>query len=304
MTGSGNQTVYRIMAFALGWCMIILLPLLAGGQRPLRTYRGAVPNPPKKVLVQPAPVVYNADSAFQKLVWVSPSGDSMRYRMLLPEGYTPGEKYPLLLFLHGAGERGNDNKSQLRHGAQLFLQPDNRQDFPAIVLFPQCPSGDFWSNVQITTDSAGKWAFTFLPEGTPTPAMRLLMQWLDAMEPALQWDTARAYVMGLSMGGMGAYELVRRKQDYFAAAVPICGGAHPATALAMRKTSFWAFHGQIDNVVPWQFSREIIMALQEFMDKNEARITLYPNTNHNSWDPAFADKDLLPWLFSRKRKAL
>ena len=106
--------------------------------------------------------------------------------------------------------------------------------------------------------------------------------------------------MGLSMGGMGTFELVRRKPATFAAAVPICGGAHEATAKGLRKTAWWIFHGAKDDVVPPHYSKIMADALKK--QKANVKFTLYPDANHNSWDPAFAEKDLLPWLFSHKRK--
>ena len=105
--------------------------------------------------------------------------------------------------------------------------------------------------------------------------------------------------MGLSMGGMGTFELVRRKPGVFAAAIPICGGANPATAKQLRKTTWWVFHGAKDDVVLPGFSENMVAALKKA--KANVQFTLYPNANHNSWDPAFAEPNLLRWLFAQKK---
>lgn len=244
---------------------------------------------------------YNADSAFEKHEWIPAIGDTVKYRLLLPEDYDPLQSYPLILFLHGAGERGNDNVTQLVHGAQLFLNPKVRKDYPAIVVFPQCPTNDFWSHVEFKmNDSTKKREFYFPETGGPTPAMKLLLAWLPELEKKYRIQNDQRYVMGLSMGGMGTFEIVRRKPRYFAAAIPICGGANPKTAEAIKETAFWIFHGENDDVVPYQLSEKMFFALQEFYVSAGASFTLYGNVNHNSWDPAFAEKDLLSWLFSNR----
>lgn len=242
-------------------------------------------------------------SVYEKKVWISPKGDTLGYRILLPENYDTSKQYPLVLFLHGAGERGNDNEKQLTHGAGLFLKPENRKNFPAIVIFPQCDSLSYWSNVLIgINDSTKKREFNFQVNGEPTQAMNLLLQWLPELEQSYSIAASQRYIMGLSMGGMGTFEIVRRKQNYFAAAVPICGGANPKTVSALTKTAFWIFHGMKDDVVPYQLSETMVLGFQSIYVAEEVNFTLYPEANHNSWDKALAEPDLLPWLFSIKSK--
>ena len=227
-------------------------------------------------------------------------GDTLRYRLLLPRNYDASKKYPLVLFLHGAGERGSNNESQLVHGSKLFLRDSVRENYPAIVVFPQCPKSSYWSNVQIVTDSTTKKrSFHFQEGGKPTFAMKMLLELLDELEDRYKLDKDRIYVGGLSMGGMGTYELVRRKPKLFAAAFAICGGANPETAKKLRRPSWWIFHGLKDDVVPPHFSEQMAAAIKA--KGGEVKLTLYPNANHNSWDPAFAEKELLPWLFSHKK---
>ncbi|MCU0387546.1 MAG: alpha/beta hydrolase-fold protein [Chitinophagaceae bacterium] len=247
-------------------------------------------------------IAFNTDSAYQKHEWIPQSGDTLKYRLLLPADYDSSKKYPLVLFLHGAGERGSDNQKQLIHGANLFLQPQVRENYPAIVVFPQCPENDFWSNVEMEmNDTTKKWSFNFLESGAPTQSMKMLLYWLPELEKKYKIDPLQRYVMGLSMGGMGTFEIVRRKPGYFAAAVPICGGANPKTAASIKETAFWIFHGDKDDVVPYQLSEQMVYALQEFYAGAEVNFTLYGNVGHNSWDPAFEEPDLLPWLFGQKK---
>lgn len=232
--------------------------------------------------------------------WYTEGTDTLPYRVLLPKDYNPKKKYPLVYFLHGAGERGNDNEKQLVHGAKLFLKEEVRNDYPAIVVFPQCAANSFWSNVRFTYDTATKKrSFIFQEEGSPTTAMRLAEGLLQKLLDEYPINKKRVYVGGLSMGGMGTFEIVRRHPDVFAAAIPICGGGSPATAEKIKKTRWWVFHGAKDDVVPPVNSDIMVRALEAA--KASVKYTLYPAANHNSWDPAFAEPELLKWLFSQKK---
>ena len=237
-------------------------------------------------------------SLYQKHLYIS-GNDTMPYRLLLPDNYDAAKKYPLIFFLHGAGERGTDNELQLVHGAKLFLKDDVRKNFPAIIVIPQCPASSFWSNVNFVTDSSGKRTFNFQEGGEPTIAMKLAQELLFSIITTYPVSKKQIYAGGLSMGGMGTFEIVRRNPELFAAAFPICGGGNPATASQLKKVKWWVFHGAKDDVVPPQLSEEMVNALKK--KKATVKFTLYPNANHNSWDSAFAEPDLLSWLFAQKR---
>jgi predicted peptidase len=198
--------------------------------------------------------------------------------------------------LHGAGERGNDNESQLVHGAGLFLRDSIREKYQAIVVFPQCPLNSFWSNVEFKTDSSGKRGFYFQAGGAPTIAMDLAQQLLKKIIKEYPVNKKQIYVGGLSMGGMGTFEIVRRNPKLFAAAFPICGGAETSTAAKLTKVKWWVFHGAADAVVPPENSQKMVDALKAV--KADVKFSLYPGVNHNSWDNAFAEPTLLSWLFS------
>lgn len=157
---------------------------------------------------------------YAKLVFKAQDGTELPYRVLLPAGYDKSRKYPLVLFLHGAGERGDDNEKQLVHGSKLFVTEENRKQYPAIVVFPQCPENGFWSSVQV--DRMKKPAeFRFDYSQKETSSMTAVVELLGKLIKNEAVDGRRVYVTGLSMGGMGTFEMVYRHPEFFAAAMPI-----------------------------------------------------------------------------------
>ena len=248
---------------------------------------------------QLVPVLREDLSLYQKKYFIL-NNDTLPYRLLLPKDYDVNKKYPLILFLHGAGERGNDNEKELVHGADLFLRDSIRQNYPAIIVFPQCPEESFWSNVKRDVTKTGEDRHIFQTGGEPTTAMDLLQRLLKQIIKNYPVQKKQIYVGGLSMGGMGTFEIVYRNPKLFAAAFPICGGADVASAKRFSKTSWWIFHGGKDDVVLPQFSQRIVTALEQL--HADVKFTLYPEANHNSWDNAFAEPGLIPWLFSKKKK--
>lgn len=241
------------------------------------------------------------DPGLYEKQWFIQNGDTLPYRILFPEGYDTTKKYPLVLFLHGRGESGADNEKQLIHGSKLFLIDSIRKKHPAIIVFPQCAATSYWSNVQAVSTGTknSKRTFYFTAGGEPSTPMKLTMNLLDNLLLRYNIQQRQIYVMGLSMGGMGTFEIVRRKPGFFAAAIPICGGANPATASQLTKTKWWVFHGGKDDVVLPEYSEKMVAALKK--QKAAVKFTLFPNANHNSWDPAFAEPGLLDWLFAQRK---
>ncbi|ADR21788.1 phospholipase [Marivirga tractuosa] len=225
--------------------------------------------------------------------------DTLSYRILYPKNFNPAEKYPLVLFLHGAGERGGDNEKQLVHGSSLFLNQENRENFPAVVIFPQCPSSEYWAKADIVRSTEGN-TFRFDYSGTPNKSLGLVMKLLDQYSQNHFIDQNRLYVGGLSMGGMGTFEILSRMPNTFAAAIAICGAGNPySVGNYADKTDLWVFHGAKDDVVDPEYSKEMVKSLKAA--GANVKFTLYPEANHNSWDPAFAEPELLTWLFSNSK---
>ena len=224
------------------------------------------------------------------------SGHLLPYRVLWPQGYDQDkkEKYPLILFLHGAGERGVDNQLQLTHGTPLLM--DNQEHFPAVVLMPQCATNDYWAQM-VKDEDQRRYNFNEYPNPSLAAVQKLLHTYI-ANENV---DPDRIYLIGLSMGGMGTFELLAREPQTFAAAIPICGGTNPALlALYAQQVPLWIFHGEEDPVVRVENSRRVVQRLAAL--GVVPRYTEYPAVNHNSWDNAFAEPGLLEWLFGQKRR--
>lgn len=150
----------------------------------------------------------NSNSLYEKKEFIK-GNDTLRYRMLYPLNYEANKKYPLIVFLHGSGERGSENERQLIHGGKLFADSARRQQFPAFVVIPQCPASDFWSRIKREPnkeDSLGK--FSFPSEEPIGPSLGLVSQLLDSLAESGTVNTKKIYLGGLSMGGMGTFELL------------------------------------------------------------------------------------------------
>jgi predicted peptidase len=236
---------------------------------------------------------------YEKHLFVD-KGDTLPYRLLLPQDYNPQKRYPLIVFLHGSGERGRDNEKQLVHGASLFLRDSIRKQYPAFVLFPQCPENNSWARLTVKYDSSGKRLFHFTPDSTATRPMQLLMLLTAQLQQQFCLNPQQLYAGGLSMGGMGVFDWANRQPGLFAAVLPICGGGNPTFAAKMTQPAWWVFHGDKDPVVAPQYSQEMVSALQKAGAK--VRLSLYAGVGHDSWNNAFAEPDLLQWLFSQRKK--
>ncbi len=237
--------------------------------------------------------------SFEKKTYADAAGHVLPYQILMPTNYDPSVKYPVILVLHGAGERGDDNMAQMKYGAPVFLNAENREKYPAIVIFPQCAKDSYWSSVTIdrtTKPTTFLFNYTLEANWPLQSAVDLVKSFVKEKKA----DKKRLYIMGLSMGGMGTMEAVSRNPKLFAAAMPICGGADLTFVKKYaKKLPFWVHHGDADAVVPVKHSRELVEALKSA--GADVTYTEYPGVNHNSWDNAFAQAQLLPWFFSHKK---
>ena len=237
---------------------------------------------------------------FEKKIFVI-NNDTLNYRILKPLNYNPSKQYPVHLFLHGAGERGNDNKSQLVHGGKLFLKKDNRLKYNSWVIFPQCPINDRWPG--LITDS---WDNNddYFPNNNeiypPNKTLSLVIKFMDQFIERKQVNKQKVYISGLSMGGMGTFEMLYRRPDMFAAATPICGNGNAGLSkLYATKVRLWIFHGSNDKIVKPEYSFK--MARSIISSGGSPRLTLYENVGHDSWNNAFNESNFLNWIHSQSK---
>jgi len=243
-----------------------------------------------------SPVVSRAAEEYEARTFAGTEGAQLGYRLLTPRNYDPAKKYPLVVFLHGAGERGTDNAAQLKHGAPLFLKAEAREKYPCFVVAPQCPPDQTWTAVPKGWTGPNPFA------EEPTAPMKLLFGALDAVLKEFSVDQDRLYVTGLSMGGYGTWDILTRQPQRWAAVVPVCGGGDVARIAPAKGVALWAFHGANDTVVPTVRSREMIAALAAAGGK--PLYSEYPGVSHNSWSNAYGEPELLPWMFAQKRGAV
>ncbi|MEZ4905604.1 MAG: prolyl oligopeptidase family serine peptidase [Spirosomataceae bacterium] len=240
-----------------------------------------------------------AQEGFQPRSFETKDGHILPYQILYPKNYDRSQKYPIVLVLHGAGERGNDNQKQLTHGSKLFLKEENQTQFPAIVIFPQCAADSYWMSGEI--DRAKQpIELSFDYPKKPNWPLKAAIELVKKLVKEEAVDKKRIYITGLSMGGMGTFEALSRYPKLFAAAAPICGGGNlEMTKKYAKRVPLWIFHGAVDAVVKVEYSRNIYAALQAH--GADVKYTEYPGVNHNSWDNAFAEPTFLSWLFSHQK---
>ncbi len=197
---------------------------------------------------------------------------NMRYLLYLPKGYEKQSSWPLLLFLHGAGERGDDLNRVKVHGPPKLIEQG--MEFPFIVVSPQCPKDSWWQSVK-------------------------LVALLDEIAEKYKVDPDRVYVTGLSMGGFGTWRLAALVPQRLAAIVPICGGGEPLLAKHFAHLPVWVFHGAKDSVVPIRRSEEMVEAIKKC--GGHPKFTVYPDAGHNSWTKAYDNPQLYQWLLQQHR---
>jgi poly(3-hydroxybutyrate) depolymerase len=205
----------------------------------------------------------------------------LKYRLYCPHREGRLSSYPLLVVLHGSGERGSDNRKQLRFLPSLIVRPDYQQRFPCCVVAPQCPEGQSWD-----------------------PQARNVLDLIEHIVQEYPIDARRIYLMGQSMGGSGTWLLASLRPDLFAAAVPIAGGGDPQFAGRLISLPIWAIHGDADRIVPVTDTRSIVTAIRQA--GGSPIYTELQNVGHGgSWKYAYAlDEEVLPWVFSQRQSWL
>jgi len=197
---------------------------------------------------------------------------TMKYLIYLPKDYDQKESWPVMLFLHGAGERGDNLDIVRKHGPPKLI--DGGKQFPFIVVSPQCPKGQNWEPFKLS----------------------LL---IDEIVENHKVDQDRIYVTGLSMGGFGTWALAAHSPNRFAAIVPICGGGDPQWAKRFAHIPAWVFHGAKDPTVPFERSKQMVEALKK--NGGDPKFTIYPEAGHDSWTETYSNPKLYEWLLQQER---
>jgi predicted peptidase len=200
------------------------------------------------------------------------SKSGLHYLEYIPSNHEQTEKLPLLIFLHGMGERGDDLSKVKFHGPPSFL--DDKKDFPFICISPQCPDSLYWKK-------------------------EILLPFYEEIIAKYPIDKNRIYITGLSMGGFGTWTSIIAKPDLFAAAVPICGGGDKSKLESIKSMPIWAFHGAKDDVVPLIRSQEMVDGLKKL--GSNVKFTIYPEASHNSWTETYNNQEVYDWLLQQKK---
>lgn len=217
--------------------------------------------------------------------WLADRLQGLPCRVLLPEPYEPQHKqYPLVVFLHGSGERGDDNEAQLKNGVRAFETPSLRSRFPCIVVAPQCPTNDTFG---------GSWY------GGSSATQRSVVALVRELASRRSVDTRRVSLIGFSMGAIGLWDVLVRTPDLFSCAVPIAGDVDVEAATTLVNFPIWAFHGQHDELVPNANTRALVTRLEKL--KGAIRYTEFRDVGHDAWLHTFARPDLYEWLFAQRR---
>ena len=211
---------------------------------------------------------------------------SLSYRLLKPATVDKEKTYPLVIFLHGSGERGDDNKAQMKHGVSGFASGERMKKSPCFLIAPQCPAGRQWNLSAKASADAG-------------PG-KLVLDLIEETCKELPIDRKRIYITGLSMGGYGTWSLMADKPDLFAAGLPICGGGDEKKAEKYVKIPIWVFHGDKDGAVKVERSRDMVAAIEKAGGK--PKYTEYPGVGHDSWTQTYSDAKVLDWLFAQKKE--
>jgi predicted peptidase len=227
--------------------------------------------PCRAFAVEPKPGTQTA----QKLTVKSGGKETVvDYWLFLPKSYDKKKSWPLMLFLHGAGERDSNLNQVMKWGPPKRV--GEKKDFPFVVISPQCPKNKRWNPAQ-------------------------LHSLVEHIATSYQIDRSRLYCTGLSMGGYGTWAMIAKYPKLFAAVAPICGGGDPDTAKKLTGIPIWAFHGEADRVVPPTRSSSMIEAIKK-AGGTKAKLTIYPGVNHNSWSKTYANEKVYEWLLSHSSK--
>jgi predicted peptidase len=231
------------------------------------------------------------DIDFRKEVYVGKAKERLPYRLFVPLGYDANRKYPLLLWLHGPDGRGADNLKQIiqknQIGAHFWIASEVQAKFPVFVFAPQCPSGQSWAEPEFNQ---------------PSQWLTLAMVALGSVEKQFSIDPDRVYVVGQSMGGLGVWSLLQMYRGRWAGAIVMSAYDTFSDVPAIAEVPLWVFQGDADQSVPVSMVRAMMAQLKKA--HANLRYTEYHKSDHEVWNKAFAEPDLLSWLSAQKRASL
>ena len=280
---------------AFAWLMVLCV-LLSGCNAPAGGGEDPGDNAPENLEedMKKDPVVTTQEKIINVATHFdySPTDAAIPYRYYVPADYSEEYAYPVLLFLHGAGERGSDNEAQLKNVMQLLFNDPDSPVYQSIVIAPQCPSDTQWVN---TPWAEGSYSVDAVEE---TQNLKNVLEVLDSFCNTYSVNKERVYVMGLSMGGFGTWDLIMRHGELFKAAIPICGGADPSKADRLVNMPIATFHGDADRSVPVEGTREIVEAIRDAGGQN-IQYEEIAGGGHNVWDHAASQKELIRWLYEQ-----
>ena len=238
----------------------------------------------------------NMDKDFSKEMLVSEDGYTLPYRLYIPKNYDCGVLYPVMLFMHGAGERGCDNESQIRVALPHVFNDPESPAYNSIIIAPQCPADKQWV---YTPWAKGCYSVSDVTESRECQAV---IEILKNVVAEYNVDKTRIYVTGLSMGGFGTWDLLTRHPGIFAAGMPVCGGGDPSQAKVLAEIPIRTFHGLLDDAVPTEGTREMYAAIKA-QGLGRIRYTEFENGLHNIWDDVYSNRNNVNWLFSNVKRA-
>lgn len=237
-------------------------------------------------------VVPERDFSWEMLV--SSDGYTLPYRLYIPKNYDCGATYPLMLFLHGSGERGCDNTAQVTVALPHVFDDPTSPAYDSIIVAPQCPEDKQWV---YTPWEKGNYSVS---EVTESRELEAVLEILRKVASEYNVDRSRVYVTGISMGGFGTWDMLARHSSIFAAGMPVCGGGDPSMAKTLSEIPIRTFHGFLDNSVPTEGTREMYASIKA-CGKGKIRFTEFEDGDHGIWDRVYSDSKNIKWLFSKEK---
>ena len=220
------------------------------------------------------------------------SKTTLPYILEEPDRIKADELYPLVVCLHGAGGRGSENSGKGSQAYNILKRRQYKKEYPSYLLVPQCPKGQQW------VDTPWRDGNYDIDKVEISDELEFVLKLIDSVIDDYPIDKSRIYITGQSMGGFGTWDLIIRKPELFACAIPVCGGGDPSKADLIKHIPIWIFHGSKDNIVPVKASRDMYESLKKISDN--VKYMEFKEVEHGSWVPAWRDKKMIDWMYQQK----